>query len=128
MRLLAYTYLALIVFVSGCSVGPPVRPTSHPPSAIPDVALTDSHDSAQVRGAGRGNGRNGGLPPGIAKNLQRGKPLPPGIARQYVPRDVLERLPPLEAGYEYIVVAGKILLIEIATQVVHDILVDVLFD
>ena len=93
-----------------------------------DVALIDSHDSGQVRGAGRRNGRNGGLPPGIVKNLQRGKPLPPGIAKQYVPRDVLQRLPPLEAGYEYVVVAGKILLIEIATQVVHDILVDVLFD
>ncbi len=77
---------------------------------------------------GRGNGRNGGLPPGIAKNLAVGKPLPPGIAKQYVTHDVLLRLPPLSEGYEYIVVAGKILLIAIATQIVHDILEDVLFD
>jgi hypothetical protein len=77
---------------------------------------------------GRGNGRNGGLPPGIAKNLAVGKPLPPGIAKQYVGHDVLLRLPPLSEGYEYVVVAGKILLIAIATQVVHDILEDVLLD
>jgi len=128
MRLLAYTHFALIVLSSGCSVGPPVRPASHPPSATAEVALIDSHDGQQVRGRGRGNGRNGGLPPGIAKNLQRGKPLPPGIAKRYPPYDVLQRLPPLQDGYEYIVVAGKVLLIEIATQVVRDILVDVLFD
>jgi len=128
MRLLAYTYFALIVLSSGCSVGRPVRPASQPPSATAEVALIDSHDGQQVRGRGRGNGRNGGLPPGIAKNLQRGKPLPPGIAKRYPPYDVLQRLPPLEDGYEYIVVAGKVLLIEIATQMVRDILVDVLFD
>jgi hypothetical protein len=31
-------------------------------------------------------------------------------------------------GYERIVVAGKILLVEIATQIVHDVLTDALFD
>jgi hypothetical protein len=77
---------------------------------------------------GRGNGRNGGLPPGIAKNLAVGKPLPPGIAKQYLAPNVLLRLPPLKEGYEYVVVAGKVLLIAIATQVVHDILEDVLLD
>ena len=128
MRLLAFTPVVLIVFSSGCSVGPPARPTSHPSSATTAVSVIDYHEHGQVREAGRGNGRNGGLPPGIAKNLARGKPLPPGIAKQYLPDHVLHRLPPLEAGYEYVVVAGKILLIEIATQVIHDILVDVLLD
>jgi hypothetical protein len=68
------------------------------------------------------------LPPGIAKNLARGKPLPPGIAKRALPSDLLVRLPPVADGYERIIVAGKILLVEIATQVVHDILVDVLLD
>ncbi len=61
-------------------------------------------------------------------NLQRGKPLPPGIAKQTLPRELLLRLPPVPTGFEYAVVAGKLLLIAIATHVVHDILVDVLFD
>jgi hypothetical protein len=68
------------------------------------------------------NGRS--LPPGIAKNLGRGKPLPPGIAKQTLPSDLVDRLPPVEKGYERVIVDGKVLLVEIATQVVHDILTD----
>jgi hypothetical protein len=68
------------------------------------------------------------LPPGIAKNLARGKPLPPGIAKRALPGDLVAQLPPVADGYERVIVAGKILLVEIATQVVHDILVDVLLD
>jgi len=125
MRLLAFFSAALVVLSSGCSV---VKPASRPTSVTTEVSLTANHTSENITGAGRGNGRNGGLPPGIAKNLEVGKPLPPGIAKQYVTHDVLLRLPPLSEGYEYIVVAGKILVIAIATQIVHDILEDVLFD
>jgi hypothetical protein len=77
---------------------------------------------------GGGKKRNKPLPPGIAKNLARGKPLPPGIAKRVLPNDLLIRLPPVADGYERIAIAGKILLVEIATQVVHDILVDVILD
>jgi len=66
------------------------------------------------------------LPPGIAKNLGRGKPLPPGIAKQMLPNDLAGRLPPVSEGYERVVVDGKVLLVEIATQVIHDILTDVI--
>jgi len=68
------------------------------------------------------------LPPGIAKNLERGKPLPPGIAKRSLPNDLLVRLPPVADGYERVVIAGKILLIEIATQIIHDVLVEALLD
>ena len=78
--------------------------------------------------AGNGKGRKGGkgLPPGIAKNLQRGKPLPPGIAKQVLPSGLIGLLPPPPKGFERIEVAGKILLVEIATQVIHDVLEDVI--
>ena len=66
------------------------------------------------------------LPPGIAKNLQRGKALPPGIAKQALPSGLLGRLPPPADGYERIMVSGKILLVDIATQVIHDILSDII--
>jgi hypothetical protein len=79
-------------------------------------------------GPGRGVGRgNKGLPPGIAKNLQRGKALPPGIARQYLPSDLLRRLPAVPIGLEYVVAAGKLLLVETATQVIREILLDAVF-
>jgi len=67
-----------------------------------------------------------GLPPGIAKNLKRGKPLPPGIAKRFLPEDLLVELPAAPDGYERIVVDEKIMLIEIATQVVQDVLADYL--
>ena len=65
-----------------------------------------------------------GLPPGIAKNLQRGKPLPPGIAKQHLPQGLHDVLPAPPSGYERIIVDGRILLVEIATRVIHDILTD----
>jgi len=71
-----------------------------------------------------GKAKKKGLPPGIAKNLARGKPLPPGIAKQYLPDGLLGQLPPPPKGFERVVVDGKVLLVEIATQVIHDVLMD----
>ncbi len=65
------------------------------------------------------------LPPGIEKNLARGESLPPGIAKQVLPAGLLKLLPPAPKGYERILVSGKVLLVEIATQVIHDVLEDV---
>ncbi len=80
---------------------------------------------------GMGMGMGGGLsalPPGIAKNLTRGKPMPPGIAKQVLPTALQSLLPPAPDGYERIIVAGKILLVAIATQVIVDVITDILFD
>ena len=74
---------------------------------------------------GHKNKNKRGLPPGIAKNLERGKSLPPGIAKQHLPNDLQSTLPKTPDGYERIIVDGKILLIEIATQVVRDVLTDI---
>lgn len=61
------------------------------------------------------------LPPGIAKNLARGKPLPPGIARKQLPGDLLASLP-RRNGYDYVLAGTDVLLVEVATHVVADIL------
>lgn len=79
------------------------------------------------KGKGKGHGKSGDLPPGIAKNLYRGKPLPPGLAKRSLPYELQRQLPPPPPGFERIVVAGKILLIETATQVVRDVLTDAMF-
>lgn len=81
----------------------------------------DHGQHSQQRGKGK---KRDGLPPGIAKNLALGKPLPPGIAKQYLPDDLRGLLPPPRRGYERLVLDGKVLLVEVATRVVHDILVD----
>ena len=64
------------------------------------------------------------LPPGIAKNLARGKPLPPGIAKRYLPQELLGELPP-RPGYEWLALGRDIALVVAATGVIVDILRDV---
>ena len=79
---------------------------------------SDSHK------AGKGGGKSKGLPPGIAKNLAAGKALPPGIAKQHLPTRLVSALPPPPRGYERVIVDGRVLLVEVATQVIHDVLTD----
>ncbi len=64
------------------------------------------------------------LPPGIAKNLARGKPLPPGIAKRYVPRDLYARLPS-RAGCDWLIVGPNVVLVERSSGVVIDIAIDI---
>lgn len=128
-RLIAFAFLASCMACS--AVGQDrVRATT-----VVDVRFTAAEvqiirDYYETASAGHGGEKGGkqGLPPGVAKNLARGKPLPRGIAKQYLPVDLVRQLPPAPDGYERIIVAGKILLVEIATQIVRDVLTDVLFD
>jgi Ni/Co efflux regulator RcnB len=87
-------------------------------------AWYNEHGSSSHRGNGKH--KHKGLPPGIEKNLARGKPLPPGIAKQHLPDGLVKALPAPPRGYERIIVDGKVLLVEIATQVIHDVLMDVI--
>ena len=64
------------------------------------------------------------LPPGIRKNLARGKPLPPGIAKKMVPGPMLARLP-VHPGYEWRVAGSDLILVAIGTAIVADVLFDV---
>lgn len=65
------------------------------------------------------------LPPGIRRNLARGKRLPPGIAKKSAPAELVSRLP-LREGYELVEVGLDVFLVEVATNVVHDVLMDVI--
>lgn len=63
------------------------------------------------------------LPPGIRKRLARGKPLPPGIAKQVAPAALAERVA-VPKGYRLQEVGPDVVLVEIATGIIHDILMD----
>jgi len=65
------------------------------------------------------------LPPGIRKNLARGKPLPPGIAKKTLAPDLVRLLPP-RSGYEVVQVGWDVVLVEVATGIIHDVLMDVI--
>jgi hypothetical protein len=65
------------------------------------------------------------LPPGIAKKIARGGSLPPGIAKRYFPQGLMTQLPP-RPGAQWLVVGTDVVLINIATNVIIDVLRDVL--
>jgi hypothetical protein len=122
---------AFVLIVAGLALGP---------AAVADVSVVFSkdeiaiiHDYYAQHSRDDGNAKqkkqkNKGLPPGIAKNLARGKPLPPGIAKQQLPNDLLRQLPPVHNGYERVIIDGRVLLVDVATQVIHDVLTDALFN
>lgn len=64
------------------------------------------------------------LPPGIRKNLARGKPLPPGIQRTRMPDTFVSQLPH-HPGHEWRAVGTDLLLMQQGTELVADVLQDV---
>ncbi|KJZ39839.1 MULTISPECIES: anti-virulence regulator CigR family protein [Pseudomonas] len=60
------------------------------------------------------------LPPGIQKNLARGKPLPPGIAKKLDGR-LIGRLPHYE-GYEWQQAGTDLILVALATGLIYEVL------
>jgi hypothetical protein len=64
------------------------------------------------------------LPPGIRMNLERGKPLPPGIARNFDER-VRHDLPYYE-GYEWRRVGTDAVLVDLTNDIIHEVIHDIL--
>lgn len=127
------TVFLIILLLGLAGVSTPVS------DAAAEVAVVFTQDEVRIitswyrehgsapRGHGKGRGHNG-LPPGIAKNLARGKALPPGIAKQRLPAGLVSVLPAPPRGYERVVVDGRVLLVEVATQLIHDALIDIVLD
>ena len=65
------------------------------------------------------------LPPGTRKNLARGKTLPPGIAKRFPP-DALRSSLSIPPQYEVLEVGLDVFLVEVATGIIHDVLMDVI--
>ncbi len=135
MRVLPIATIVLSLLTAPAVADPDPSPESKLLPGAGHVSVVFSEDEVRVirdyyrdrESQARGKGHKKGLPPGIAKNLQRGKPLPPGIAKRALPDDLERRLPRLPEGYERILVDGRVLLIEVATRVIRDILTDVMY-
>ena len=64
------------------------------------------------------------LPPGIAKNVARGKPLPPGIAKKALPADLVLTLGPrAERDVTFAVVGDRV--VAMKSGLVIDVMVGV---
>lgn len=82
--------------------------------------------SGEARAIARDLGLSGydSLPPGIAKNVGRGKPLPPGIAKKAPPQNMLARLPQVE-DHEWRVSGTDLVLVALGTAIVVEVLEEV---
>lgn len=117
----------------------PAAAASHNPGKGPHAAGSNAPSLGVVAGATftiternliiqyfqNHNARGQRLPPGIAKNLARGKPLPPGIAKRFLPGDLNAALP-AHSGYERVIIGSDVLLVDLTTRVIVDILRGVL--
>ncbi|HKU99032.1 MAG TPA: hypothetical protein VJR58_27315 [Vineibacter sp.] len=67
---------------------------------------------------------NGCLPPGQAKKWGMGRPLPGGLPYYPLPGDLLARLLPPPAGYQYIRIANDVLLMATGSRMIVDAVSD----
>ncbi len=62
------------------------------------------------------------LPPGLQKQLARKGKLPPGLQGRYLPGDLERRLPRLPGGYVRQRIGDDIVIIEVMTRIIVDII------
>ncbi|MDD5364577.1 MAG: hypothetical protein PHR30_04495 [Gallionellaceae bacterium] len=71
-----------------------------------------------------GLAKQGKVPPGQAKKLRRGEPMPQDYRWQPLPRDLDDRLSRLPDGYVRVVVGADIGIMNVRTRVLVDLLED----
>lgn len=89
------------------------------------AALLAWNDGHHAKGHGHGHNPHGDaseLPPGIRKQLARGKGLPPGLDRQRLPDTLEQRLSPLPDGYARFRVGTDFVIMDLRANLVVDLL------
>ena len=71
--------------------------------------------------------RNGNLPPGLEKQLQRNGSLPPGLDKKMepCPVEITRELPPLPPDHRRGVIGASIVVFNVRTNIVVDVMHDV---
>lgn len=87
---------------------------------------TQHYASAKSCPPGLAKKNNGCMPPGQAKKLAVGQPVPAGVTLYPVPRQVVVQLPPPPYGYRYARVGNDIVLVRNENQLIVDIIVGLL--
>ena len=65
------------------------------------------------------------LPPGLARQLQRNGKLPPGLEKRGLPGELKRALPARQSDLERVIVGNDVVLIRRGTELILDILEDV---
>ncbi len=100
---------------------------------VPKDAKADDGKGKKDKGAKQGKSgemppglaKRDSLPPGLQKHLERGGKLPPGLEKRNLPPGLEGKLPKRK-GQDRVIVGNDVVLIERATGLVLDILIDVL--
>ncbi len=129
-----YFFIAFLLLTTCAELGvyyPPPYSSPGParyaqPRANQSIVVTAGISVVRARQLAAANNLTGlkSLPPGIRRNLQRGKPLPRGIARRAMPEALLAGLPSYP-NHDWRIAGKDLVLIALGTLLVVDILNDV---
>lgn len=81
---------------------------------------------AKEKGLPPGLAKREHLPPGLQQHLERHGKLPPGLEKKRLPDDLSKWLSPEPKGYKRLTAGRDVVLVDERTQVIVDILTDVL--
>lgn len=87
---------------------------------------TERYSKAKACPPGLAKKNNGCMPPGQARKLVPGQPVPAGVTLYPVPQPVIVQLPPPPYGYRYARVGNDIVLVRNENQLIVDIIVGLL--
>ncbi|NKE67352.1 DUF1236 domain-containing protein [Ramlibacter sp. RBP-2] len=87
---------------------------------------TERYSNAKACPPGLAKKNNGCMPPGQARKLVPGQPVPAGVTLYPVPQPVIVQLPPPPYGYRYARVGNDIVLVRNENQLIVDIIVGLL--
>jgi hypothetical protein len=92
------------------------------------IAIRDyyRHPGSGASGLPPGLANKQQLPPGLQKQVREKGTLPPGLQKRLLPGELEGRLSRLPPGYERVIVGADVVIVEIATRIIVDILADIL--
>lgn len=82
----------------------------------------EDHGKKSKRGLPPGLAKKDKLPPGLQKQLEKNGRLPPGLARNDLPKRLVNKLYAPQKGTKRLIVGDDVILIDTATDIVLDIL------
>lgn len=97
-------------------------------AGVPDIETETRRGGKKTKrskGGPPGLSRRGSLPPGLQRQLERNGRLPPGLEKQQFPSELRGRLPSPLQGTERVIIGNDAVLIDLATNVILDVIRDV---
>lgn len=87
--------------------------------------INQYYSYGKQKGLPPGLAKKGKLPPGLQKQIVRNGQLPPGLQAKYLPYELERRLPRLSQNYVRLRVGTEIVLMDIPTKIILDVIKDI---